>query len=28
LEEGAPVIGNTEILTEFSDILAFQTNYT
>jgi hypothetical protein len=23
LEEGAPVIGNTEILTEFSDILAF-----
>ncbi len=28
LEEGAPVIGNTEILTEFSDIIAFQTNYT
>jgi len=28
LEEGAPVIGNTEILTEFSDIFAFQTNYT
>jgi len=28
LQEGAPVIGNTEILTEFSDILAFQTNYT
>lgn len=28
LEEGAPVVGNTEILTEFSDILAFQTNYT
>ena len=28
LEEGAPVIGNTEILTEFSDILAFGTNYT
>jgi len=28
LEEGAPIIGNTEILTEFSDILAFQTNYT
>jgi hypothetical protein len=28
LEDGAPVIGNTEILTEFSDILAFQTNYT
>lgn len=28
LEEGAPVIGNTEVLTEFSDILSFQTNYT
>jgi hypothetical protein len=28
LEDGAPVIGNTEILTEFSDIFAFQTNYT
>ena len=28
LEEGAPVIGNTEILTEFSDILEFQTTYT
>ena len=28
LEEGAPAIGNTEILTEFSDILAFQTTYT
>jgi hypothetical protein len=28
LEEGAPIIGNTEILTEFSDILAFQTYYT
>jgi hypothetical protein len=28
LEEGAPEIGNTEILTEFSDIFAFQTNYT
>lgn len=28
LEEGAPVIGNTEILTEFSDILNFQTTYT
>lgn len=28
LEEGAPVIGNTEILTEFSDILNFTTNYT
>lgn len=28
LEEGAPVIGNTEILTEFSDILAIDTAYT
>jgi hypothetical protein len=28
LEEGAPVVGNTEIRTEFSDILAFQTTYT
>jgi hypothetical protein len=28
LEEGAPVIGNTEILTEFSDIFALQTSYT
>ena len=28
LEEGAPVVGNTEILTEFSDILQFQTTYT
>lgn len=28
LEEGAPVIGNTEILTEFSDIFALQTDYT
>jgi hypothetical protein len=28
LAEGAPAIGNTEILTEFSDIFAFQTNYT
>jgi hypothetical protein len=28
LEEGAPVIGNTEILTEFSDILALSTTYT
>jgi hypothetical protein len=28
LEDGAPVIGNTEVLTEFSDIFAFQTNYT
>lgn len=28
LEEGAPVIGNTEILTEFSDILALASTYT
>ena len=28
LEEGAPVVGNTEILTEFSDILGFATAYT
>lgn len=28
LAEGAPVIGNTEILTEFSDILNFNTAYT
>jgi hypothetical protein len=28
LDEGAPIIGNTEILTEFSDILEFQTTYT
>jgi len=28
LEEGAPVIGNTEILTEFSDILDFAVTYT
>jgi hypothetical protein len=28
LEEGAPVVGNTEILTEFSDILAFAGQYT
>jgi hypothetical protein len=28
LEEGAPVVGNTEILTEFSDILNFTTTYT
>lgn len=27
LQEGAPTIGNTEILTEFSDILAQQSNY-
>ena len=28
LADGAPVIGNTEILTEFSDILNFTTTYT
>lgn len=28
LEEGAPVVGNTEILTEFSNILEFDTTYT
>ena len=28
LEEGAPIVGNTEILTEFSDILGFTTGYT
>ena len=28
LEDGAPVVGNTEILTEFSDILNFTTTYT
>ena len=28
LEEGAPVVGNTEILTEFSDILVLPTTYT
>ena len=28
LAEGAPVVGNTEILTEFSDILALATSYT
>jgi hypothetical protein len=27
LEDGAPVIGNTEVLTEFSDILSFATQY-
>ena len=27
LDEGAPVVGNTEILTEFSDILSFATEY-
>ena len=28
LEEGSPVVGNTEILTEYSDILNFTTGYT
>lgn len=28
LADGAPTVGNTEILTEFSDILAQQSNYT
>jgi hypothetical protein len=28
IEDGAPVIGNTEILTEFSDILGFTNTYT
>jgi hypothetical protein len=28
IEDGAPVIGNTEVLTEFSDILSFATQYT
>jgi hypothetical protein len=28
LEDGAPVVGNTEILTEFSDILNLSTTYT
>ena len=28
LEEGAPIVGNTEVLTEFSDILSFATTYT
>ena len=28
LEDGAPVVGNTEILTEFSDILSYATEYT
>jgi len=28
LEEGAPAVGNTEILTEFSDLLAYSTAYT
>lgn len=28
LADGAPVVGNTEVLTEFSDILGFTTTYT
>ena len=28
IAEGAPVIGNTEVLTEFSDILNYATEYT
>lgn len=28
LEDGAPVVGNTEVLTEYSDILSFATAYT
>jgi hypothetical protein len=28
IEDGAPVIGNTEILTQFSDILNFTNTYT
>ncbi len=28
LEDGAPVIGNTEVLTQFSDILSYSTQYT
>lgn len=28
LADGAPVVGNTEVLTEFSDILGFATTYT
>jgi len=27
IEDGAPVVGNTEVLTEFSDILSFATQY-
>lgn len=27
-QEGAPVVGNTEVLTEFSDILSYTTEYT
>ena len=28
LEDGAPIIGNTEVLTQFSDILSYATEYT
>jgi len=28
IEDGAPIVGNTEVLTEFSDVLAFTTAYT
>jgi hypothetical protein len=28
IEDGAPVVGNTEVLTEFSDVLGFATSYT
>ena len=28
LADGAPIIGNTEVLTEFSDILNYATEYT
>ena len=28
LADGAPIVGNTEVLTEFSDILSFATQYT
>ena len=28
LQEGAPVVGNTEVLTQFSDILSYMTEYT
>ena len=28
LAEGAPTVGNTEVLTEFSDILSYTTTYT
>jgi hypothetical protein len=28
IEDGAPVVGNTEVLTEFSDILGFASQYT